>query len=163
MIVIESLLFFFNILPKSALRRHLRTRQKICVSPQILFEDIANFILDTLGIMKITMEFWYGGGCTWTYAGSHTNCIPQILGIECLLQGVLISWSTVTNQRELFIQHWPFVHLLVYLFVTDYLWDHLMKQSTIQYVAASQQIKIRIKARFASWALFGLFQSSHLK
>ena len=62
MIVIESLLFFFKIVPKSALRRHLRTRQKICVSPQILFEDIANFILDTLGIMKITMEFWYGGG-----------------------------------------------------------------------------------------------------
>ena len=71
MFVVESLPFFYKILPKSVLRQHLRTRQKICVSPRIHFEDIANIILDTLGIMKVTMEFWYGG-CTWTYAGSHT-------------------------------------------------------------------------------------------
>ena len=75
-IIVETLLFFFKILPKSALRRHLKKRKKIYVGPRFHFEDIANIILDTLGIMKITMEFWYGGGCTWTYAGSHTNCIP---------------------------------------------------------------------------------------
>ena len=61
-IIVETLLFFFKILPKSALRRHLKKRKKIYVGPRFHFEDIANIILDTLGIMKITMEFWYGGG-----------------------------------------------------------------------------------------------------
>ena len=60
-IIVETLLFFFKILPKSALRRHLKKRKKIYVGPRFHFEDIANIILDTLGIMKITMEFWYGG------------------------------------------------------------------------------------------------------
>ena len=60
MIVVETLLFFFKILPKSALRRHLKKRKKIWVWPRFHFEDIANIILNTLGIMKITMELWYG-------------------------------------------------------------------------------------------------------